>query len=195
MLIGFVVAAPVGPIGLLCIQRTLHGGRAKGLASGLGAATADGLYGMIAALGVTVLADSLLGHQVWLGVVGGALLCYMGIRAFRSRPRLEGLPTDSEGLVRAYLSTLVLTLTNPLTVLSFGALLSGLGITRAGGPLAAVQSGAGVFCGSALWWLLLTGATSVLRRRLPPQWLHGVNRLAGMLIAGMGLLLLARAVR
>lgn len=184
--IGFSIAAPVGPIGLLCIRRTLADGRATGLASGLGAATADALYGLVAGLELTAISGRL---------IGGLFLVALGPRTAVTPPARRAARAGGRGLAGAYLSTLLLTLTNPTTILSFVAIFAGLGVAGAGGGYdAAALLVLGVFAGSALWWLLLSGGVSLARGLVTPGVLRWVNRLAGGLIAVAGLLALASAV-
>jgi threonine/homoserine/homoserine lactone efflux protein len=174
---------------VLCIRRSLAGGGWQGLASGLGAATADAVYGSVAAFGLTLVAEALVAQQAWLGLVGGAYLLGLGLRTLASRPAdREDAPESRGGLVLAYFSTLLLTLTNPMTILSFAAIFAGLGLAAGvGDPASAVWLVAGVFGGSALWWLLLSFGASRLRGWLTPARLLWVNRLSGLLIAGFGL--------
>jgi threonine/homoserine/homoserine lactone efflux protein len=195
LLLGFSIAAPVGPIGVLCIRRTLSAGRGMGLASGLGAATADATYGAIAAFGLTVVSGFLLSQQLWLRLLGGAFLCYLGVRTFLAAPATEAASVGGGGLAGAYVSTFFLTITNPLTILSFAAIFAGLGLgasgTDAGAALGLVL---GVFLGSALWWLLLSGGVSLLRARFDLRAMRWVNRGSGLLILGFGVLSLVSAV-
>ena len=191
IIIGFSIAAPVGPIGVLCIRRTLASGFVAGLASGLGAASADAIYGSIAALGLTVVTSLLVSHQDWLRVVGGAFLCYLGVRTLLARPAGQLPSAQNVSLASAYASTFLLTLTNPMTILSFVAIFSGLGIASAGGDYASAGLLVlGVFTGLATWWLLLSAGTSHLRSRLSQGALQWVNRASGTVIAGFGLLAL-----
>ena len=182
---GFSIAAPVGPIGFLCIRRTLAEGGAVGLATGLGAATADALYGAVAGFGLTAVSGVLVGGRVWLRVVGGIFLCYLGARTFLSRPAERAPESRGRGLAGAYVSTFFLTLTNPMTILSFVAIFAGLG-AGGGGYLGASALVLGVFLGSALWWLLLSGGVGFFRARFRPAALVWVNRLSGALIAAFG---------
>ncbi|OFX32959.1 MAG: lysine transporter LysE, partial [Armatimonadetes bacterium RBG_16_67_12] len=131
LLIGFSIAAPVGPIGVLCIRRTLAHGRTAGFVSGLGAATADALYGGVAGFGLTAVSGVLVDQQVWLRLVGVAFLIYLGIRTFLARPSDRAAAAAASGLISAYGSTLILTLTNPMTILSFAAIFAGLGLGQA----------------------------------------------------------------
>jgi len=191
IIIGFSIAAPVGPIGVLCIRRTLADGRISGLVSGLGAAAADAIYGCIAAFGLTFVSGFLIGGQVWLRIAGGAFLCFLGIRTFLSGPAEKAVPAAGKNLAGAFVSTFFLTLTNPMTILSFMAIFAGLGIAGAGGNYE--SAGAlvlGVFSGSALWWVLLSGGVGVLREKFTPRGMQWVNRGAGAIIAAFGLLAL-----
>ncbi len=187
LVIGFSIAAPVGPIGVLCIKRTLTNGRMSGLVSGLGAATADALYGSIAGFGLTLISAFLLDQQTWIRLVGGAFLCYLGLKTFISKPAEQDVRAHGGNLISAYLSTFVLTLTNPLTILSFAAIFAGLGLGATDGDFASAGIlVSGVFLGSAAWWLLLSGGVSLLRQRLDQQVMAWVNRASGVIILGFG---------
>ena len=150
------IAAPVGPIGVLCIQRTLAHGRMSGLATGLGAATADGMYGAIAAFGLAVISNALVGQQFWFRLIGGVFLLYLGVRTLRSKPATTAAPRAHSTLASDYLSTLFLTLTNPMTTLSFIAVFVGLGLANTTTDVApAVLMVGGVVLGSGLWGVIL----------------------------------------
>ena len=214
--LGFSIAAPVGPIGVLCIRRTLADGRVVGFISGLGAATADMFYGAVAAFGLSAVSDLLTAQRFWLHLLGGLFLCYLGVRTLTRKPaplgrsralppgplsRRAGMsdivvlrPRSRPRLAGAYLSTLGLTLTNPATILSFAVIFAGLGVVgaRASYVSAAVLV-AGVFCGSALWWLLLSGGVGWLRARLGARMLRAVNVLSGLILTGFGVAVLLTA--
>ena len=191
LIIGFSIAAPVGPIGVLCIRRTLAEGRASGLVSGLGAATADAIYGCIAGFGLTFISSILVSQQMWLRLVGGGFLCYLGLRTFLAKPAEQAASAEGNGLVGAYASTFFLTLTNPMTILSFAAIFAGLGVASASGSYASAGVLVlGVFIGSALWWLILSGGVSLFQARFNPHGLWWVNRISGVIITGFGLLAL-----
>jgi threonine/homoserine/homoserine lactone efflux protein len=195
LILGLSIAAPVGPIGVLCIRRTLAEGRRYGLVSGLGAATADAVYGCVAGFGLTFVSSFLVDQQVWLRLVGGAFLCYLGVKTLLARPAEEAAEAKGIGLLGAYGSTLFLTLTNPMTILSFAAVFAGLGIAETGGVYAsAVTLVLGVFSGSALWWLLLSSSVSLFRDRFTPQSLVWVNRISGLVVVGFGMFALWGAV-
>jgi threonine/homoserine/homoserine lactone efflux protein len=187
ILLGFAIAAPVGPIGVLCIRRTLAEGRRVGFVSGLGAATADLFYGSVAALGLTLISGLLVAQARWLGLIGGAFLLYLGVRTFLSKPAGQVVQANPQGLSSAYFSTFILTLTNPLTILSFAAVFAGLGLGQTDGSFAsAVLLVSGVFLGSASWWLLLSSGVSLLRSRVNARSLLWVNRIAGVVLFGFG---------
>ena len=186
LVIGFSIAAPVGPIGVLCIRRTLADGRATGLAVGLGAAAADAVYGAVAGFGLTAVSSLLVSQQGLLRLVGGLFLCYLGVGTFLARPAAEAARVGGAGLLGAFTSTFGLTLANPATILSFVAVFAGFGIAAANGWRDATILVAGVFLGSALWWLLLSGTVGALRSRLTPEALRWVNRLSGLVLLGFG---------
>ena len=187
-LLGFAIAAPVGPIGVLCIRRTLSDGRLIGFLSGLGAATADMIYGAIAAFGVTAVQSVLVSQQYWLQVIGGLFLLYLGVRTFFASPAAEPAAANtSHGRLSAYLTTLALTMTNPATILSFTVVFAGLRLGQGrGGFTEAALLVVGVFLGSASWWLLLSGGVGLFRDRFTATWMVWVNRLAGITILGFG---------
>jgi len=191
LLIGLSVAAPVGPMGVLCIRRTLAEGRLAGLVTGLGIATADGIYAGIAGFGIAVVAALLLSGQGWIRGIGGAFLCYLGLHTARAIPA-EGAAEAPSGLtlLRIYGSALALTLANPTTILSFIAIFAGLGAGGRGGDDATLLV-VGVLTGSALWWLLLSTGVAALRGRITPRVLRWVNRLFGIVLGLFGLLALA----
>jgi threonine/homoserine/homoserine lactone efflux protein len=188
LIIGLSIAVPVGPIGILCIRRTLAQGRMNGVLSGLGAATADGLYGAIAGFGLTFLSNFLIGQRIWLHLIGGGLLCILGVKTFLSKPAEPGASVEGASLWNAYLSTLFLTLTNPMTILFFAAVFAGLGVVGASDHY--VSAGilvSGVFIGSAMWWVILSGFTGLLQRLFNVKGLQWLNRISGLIIIGFGL--------
>jgi len=200
--IGLAIAAPVGPIGVLCIRRTLRNGWLIGVLSGLGAAGADAVYGAVAAFGLSSVAALLLDFELTLRIVGGLFLLLLGVRilAKASTPTEEPASisaTASGGamgprMAGAFVSCFLLTLTNPSTILSFLAIFAGLGLVgHAGDRGAAVSLIAGVFVGSAAWWLVLSGTVGLLRGRLGPAAMVWINRASGLIIAGFGIGILA----
>ena len=194
VVLGFSIAAPVGPIGILCIRRTMAEGRMPGLATGLGAATADALYGVVAALGLTFISGLLLSQSTWLSLIGGGFLIYLGFTTFRANAPTTEVANDNHGIAGSYFSALFLTLTNPMTILFFTAVFAGLGIADAAGDY--VAGGLlvlGVFCGSALWWLLLTGGVILFQTRVEEISLVWINRIAGVVLVVFGLAALVNA--
>ena len=193
--IGLAIAAPVGPIGVLCIRRSLTDGRSVGLATGLGAATADALYAALAAFGLTALGQAMSDHATWVRLVGGLALCYLGIKTLRAAPAVLGDGAVGRAqLAGAYATTVGLTLANPATILSFAAIFAGLGAAQGGGGAAALLV-LGVFPGSALWWLVLSSGAGLLRGRLGPTALRWVNVGSGTVLAGFGLLALVAGMQ
>ena len=193
---GVAIAAPVGPIAVLLIRRTLARGRAVGFASGLGAATADLTYGLLVALGLTAVTERLIAAERGLQAVGGVVLLALGMRTLRSEPIGEAAPdVTRRGLLGAYASTYALTLTNPATIVSFLAVFASVGVVASAGTSAdAVSIATGVAVGSAAWQLSLCTAVSLLRGRLTERRVRRVNLLSGMVIAGFGVAALAAAV-
>ena len=200
LLIGLSIAATVGPMSVLCIQRTLNKGQLYGLVSGLGIATADAVYGSIAAFGLTLITNFLIMEQIWIRLIGGIFLIYLGIKTMLSKPpdTAATLTMHSNGYPGAYASTFLLTLTNPLTILSFAAIFAGIGVGSASKSfLSAAIVVLGVFSGSTLWWIILTGIISLLRKKMDAQWLLWINRISGAIITlfGIGALLSLLSIR
>jgi threonine/homoserine/homoserine lactone efflux protein len=193
-ILGFTIAAAVGPISLLVIRRTLAEGRVVGLASGLGVATADGTYGAIAAFGLGAITRVLVDARPVLSLAGGLFLLWLAWTTARATPHdPASRPPRRGGLAGAYLSILGLTLTNPMTILSFGALFAGLGVTgsdTAGSALVTV----GVFLGSTAWWILLTTIVSALRSRVTTTWIRRINVASGVAIAVFAVISIASVV-
>jgi threonine/homoserine/homoserine lactone efflux protein len=199
VIIGFSIAAPVGPIGLLCIRRAMNHGRVSGFVSGLGAATADALYGVVAALGLTAITQAVLAHRDWLQLGGGLFLVWLGIATIRGRPASDAAQTrqpTSSSLVAQFGSTLALTLSNPMTILSFLGIFAGMGLGAASvNAWRASLLVGGVFVGSAAWWLLLSATASWIGGRIQGGGLRTLNIFSGVVIGGFGawqLLALAR---
>lgn len=195
LVLGFSIAAPVGPIGVLCFRRALEQGFWPAAAGGLGTAAADAAYAAVAAFGLTAISALLLDFQRALAIVGGVALLWLGARAYRARPPERPAPADERGLASMFAATFLLTLANPTTILSFAAVFAGLGLVGAmrGGVAAGVLT-LGVFAGSMLWWMLLSGTVSALRARVPKAALLWVNRLSGLLLLAFGIYVLAGAL-
>ncbi|MFM0212367.1 LysE family transporter [Paraburkholderia sediminicola] len=192
---GFSIAAPVGPIGMLCIQRTLSRGFRSGFATGIGAACADTVYGLLGALGIAGIAMTLPVLTIVLKIGGGAFLVWLGWTGVRGASAAPSVLSEAQRttVARDFLTTFGLTLSNPMTILSF------IGVFAALGPLPTTQGApestawltvspmvTGVFVGSAAWWLCLSSATAALRRKMPDSFMHGIARLSALVIAVFG---------
>jgi threonine/homoserine/homoserine lactone efflux protein len=188
VILGLSIAAPVGPIGILCIRKTLQFGRFSGLFSGLGAALADAGYAAIAAFGLTFISNFLMAGQFWLQLVGGGFLLYLGWKTFFAKARAKAQAVSHTTLFNDFISTFFLTLTNPMTILSFLAIFAGLGLSS----IQASYSEAfilvlGVFLGSAAWWLLLCEGVTLFRKKVSEKVMQWINRIAGLMIIAFGI--------
>ena len=187
--LGFSIAAPVGPIGALAISRTMRDGWAAGLATGLGAASADSVYGAAAAAGLAAVAGPAAAATVWLRWAGGAFLVCYGVRLVAERGRAQvAAPARARG--GAFVSAFLLTLANPTTILAFAAMLGSFGAAAAGrGALTLVV---GVFLGSMAWWTVLASVVSAAAARLGGRWLPALDWVCGCAVAAFGLHALLR---
>jgi threonine/homoserine/homoserine lactone efflux protein len=188
--LGFAIAASPGPIFFLCLRRTLLRGRLYGFISGLGVATADGIYAAIAAFGFAVGVSAVASGRRPLALTGGAVLIGLGLRILFERPYrpVEAPATSSAGLAWAYLSTLGLTITNPATIISFAALAATLSLGASSGRVRPATLVGGVLFGSAAWWCALAIGASLLRTRLTPAVIRAINTFSGLAIAVLGML-------
>ncbi len=191
LIIGFAMAVPVGPIGILCIRKTLAEGQLRGLLIGFGAATADMLYGCVAAFSLTFISNAIASQRLWLRLAGAGILFYLGVRTFRARPVDPGAPVTGGGLLRLYFSALVLSFTNPLTIFAFVAVFAALGLGSGLSVFSEWSLVLGVFLGSSLWFLALTVTASLFRKKLGSVGLRWVSRIAGVLIIISGIIALA----
>lgn len=186
-IIGFSVAAPVGVVGLLCINRTLRQGSLIGFVSGLGAATAHSMYGSIAGFGLTFISNFLTNGQFYIRLVGGIFMYYLGIKTLIRKPKSEKPSVNSSAFINSYLSSLFVAITNPLTILSFAALFAGLGLAdNDTNTDSAISLILGVFVGSASWWLILSSSIGLLRKNLNTYTLRLLNRVSGVMILFFG---------
>jgi threonine/homoserine/homoserine lactone efflux protein len=188
ILIGFAMAVPIGPIGIMCIRKTLAEGRLRGLIIGLGAATADFFYGCVAAFGITIISDTLVSQRIWIRLIGGLLLLYLGVRTFRKLPADPNIPLNDKGIFRSYLSSLLITITNPLTIFAFIAVFAALGLENEAIIFSGLALVVGVFAGSFLWFLSLSSSVMLFRKKLDLIGLRWVNRIAGILIIISGII-------
>lgn len=189
---GFIIAAPVGPVGVLCVQRTLHQGRFAGLMSGLGAAVADAAYGCIAAFGLSLISSWLQAHEALFRLCGGLFLLFMAWRMLRvalhPQPAVSADSTYNEGPVACFVSTFILTATNPITIVAFLGIFAFFGIGAFGLSNAmALWLVLGVFAGSSVWWLSLAALAGAFRQRLGNGGVKWINGASGLLMLGFGL--------
>lgn len=187
LIIGFAMAVPIGPIGVMCIRKTLAEGHSRGLIIGLGAATADALYAGIAAFGLTFVSDAIASQHVWLRLIGGGLLLFLGIRTFRARRKDAVVPSDNSGLLGSYISSFLLALTNPVTIFAFVAVFAAFGLGHKLSFLSAGILVVGVFAGSCLWFLTIGYVATLFRKKLDAGGLRWVNRISGVLIILSGI--------
>jgi threonine/homoserine/homoserine lactone efflux protein len=182
LIIGFGMAVPIGPVGILCIRKTLVGGHLRGLIIGLGAATADSIFGSIAAFGLTFVSDVIASQHFWLRLVGGGILLFLGIRTFRAKRKDPVIPYENRGMLGSYLSAFLLVLTNPVTIFAFVAVFAAFGLGHKLFVVSACILVIGVFTGSGLWFLILSYVATTFRKKLDSDGLRWVNRIAGVLI-------------
>jgi threonine/homoserine/homoserine lactone efflux protein len=194
IVVGIVIALPVGPVGVLCVRRTLFEGATYGFVSGLGAAAADTVFGIVAGFGITIVRDFMLRYQDWFAGAGGLFLFYVGVRALVEARDVEPEPVEGEAHLGAFASTFALTITNPITILAFAGIFAKIGVSSEGGFAEVVFLVAGVFLGSLLWWLGLSFGIAALRRRVATLRLIWLNRTSGTILALSGLGLLAAAL-
>lgn len=188
LIIGFSIAAPVGPIGLLCINNTMYKGKLSGFLSGMGAACADMLYGCIAAFGLTAISNLLIKEVYLIKLFGGLFLCYLGIKIFFSKKSSTTLESKSKSLLGDYSSTFLLTITNPMTILSFTAVFAGLGIISSNRSiLNSTLLVLGVFMGSALWWLILSYGMDFVNKKTKNDILPFISKASGLIILCFGI--------
>jgi threonine/homoserine/homoserine lactone efflux protein len=192
--LGVIVAAPVGAIAMLCMQRTLARGRMAGYATGLGIATADGLYAAVAAYGLTAVSDLLVGAQTWVRLLGGLALLVVGIGTILRSGPARAARAEEGTLAAEYSSAVVLTLANPQTILTFAALFAGAGLAAGGSWPTAAATTAGVFAGSTLWWVGLVTLVALGRHMLTPKAVTWVSRVAGAAVVVLAVWLLVVAV-
>jgi threonine/homoserine/homoserine lactone efflux protein len=191
LIIGFSIAAPVGPIGVLTIKRTLVEGRISGFVTGMGAALADAAYGAVAGFGLIAISSFLISQGFVIKLTGGLFLLYLGTRSFLSKPSSKDSTAPSNGLLNNFVSTFFLTLTNPSTILSFIAIFAGLGLASStAGYYSSTAIVFGVFIGSALWWFILSFIVSYFREKITVDRFIWVNRLSGIVLVAFGVLAL-----
>lgn len=186
LILGFSVAAPIGPIGVLCINRTINKSYVSGFVTGLGAASADLVYGIIAGLGLTMVSDMLIEYKTPMQLTGLVFLLFLGIKTLVAKKSDKEINVHpKKGLLKDYLTTFMLIITNPVTILFFIAVFAGLGLSNSKELGAnALFLVAGVFFGSLFWWLLLSGITYKLKKRIGEKILRRIDLVSGIVILG-----------
>jgi threonine/homoserine/homoserine lactone efflux protein len=192
LIIGFSLAVPVGPVGILCINRSISRGQIAGVISGFGAALADTIYGLIAGLGLSFVSDFLIDQKILLQTVGGIFLIGLGIKIYLKKSEdIQYSNNTHHTLLHDFVSTFLITVSNPGTILAFLAIFAGLGFS-----LASTSSGSttllvvGVFSGSTLWWLILSGTVSIFRNKMSDKLIHRINQVSGVFIILFGIAIL-----
>jgi threonine/homoserine/homoserine lactone efflux protein len=195
-MIGLVVAAPLGPIGIISLQRTLSKGNLSGLFSGLGISTADAIYGALATFGVTAISSFLISQALWLKIIGGIVICGLGIRIYNQAGYQKmSTSANNKSCLGAYFSALILTLMNPALIFSFVAIFASLGIVYSKtNPISTLLLIGGVFAGSAIWWVFLSGMARRLKTQFTESFIKKINYVSGVLIAGFGLVMVGSAL-
>ena len=189
LIFGFSIALPVGPIGILCIRRSLAGSWTAGLLTGLGAATADAFYGSLAGFGLAGITGLVVGQRTWVQILGGLFLCYLGLRIFGSNVDEKSMAESFSRPARGYFSALFLTLTNPMTIFSFTAAFAGMGLGVVDtGHMAPGCLVSGVFIGSMIWWIILSSISNIFKKRLNTKAMQWINRISGTMITAFGLI-------
>lgn len=188
LLIGFSIGMTIGPIALLCISRTLERGRIAGLAIGLGAAAADGVYGLVAGFGLTFIINWLTEYEIWIRFIGGIFLLYLGIKTFLPKPISEKANMEAHTFLKSFFTTFLLTLTSPMTILVFMAIFASLGVgSESRDYVSSSFLVLGVFLGSASFYFILTWLLSVFRSKISDKHIAWGNKLAGIIIGGFGI--------
>lgn len=187
LIIGFLMAVPIGPVGILTIRKTLSEGHSRGMIIGLGAATADAFYGSMAAFGLTFISDAIHQQQFWFRLIGGGVLVFFGIRTFLRKKKQAAVATDTSGLVRSFFSACFLVLTNPVTIFAFIAVFAAFGLGNKLDLVSASILVSGVFAGSYLWFLTLSYIATIFRKKLDSDGMRWVNIIAGILIILSGI--------
>lgn len=182
IIIGFIMAIPVGPIGLICIRKTLASGRSKGFPVGAGAATADMIYSGVAALGVTMVSEILLHQKIWIRLTGAAVIVFLGVRTYFAKPLVSIQNIQNESALKSYISTVLLTLTNPFTIFAFIAVFAALGLGRDLSTAQIILLSSGVFFGSGFWFFTLSTGVTLFRDKISPSGLGLINKVTGVLI-------------
>jgi len=187
IIIGLILSAPVGPLSLMCIQRSINDGRLHGILSGIGVATADAVYAAIAFLGLTAISGFILSWQDFFRFFAGLVLIIVGIRIFFTLPGADGDKSPHESYAKDYLSMVAIAIVNPLTIIFLMVTLPGFGFVIGGTTLpAAAEFVGGFLAGSIAWWIILCGVIGSIRSRISTGHLVLINRASGIFIVAVG---------
>ena len=189
IIVGIAVTAPVGPLGILCIQRTINRGFFSGLVTGIAAAFADILYAIIAGFGVSVIADFLEVNQLVIRIIGGIIVTSLGIRIYISNPakQYRRQKTQKRTYISDFISGFLITITNPIVIIVFGAVFASLGLDKAESGKSVVITILGVFTGAVGWWFSLTILVNIFRDKINFRKLWWINKITGVLVVVFGL--------
>lgn len=181
--LGLAVAAPIGPVGVLCIKKTLSSGLAIGLFAGFGASIAKVIYGIVVGFGLTSVSNFLINYNTYISIIGAIFLTYLGIKIFMTKPVMNCDSVQKENKISAFTTMFLLTIMNPMTVLSFLAVFSGLGIAN---TASSYSNGlvliSGIFCGSMSWWIFLCSMVNLFRQKINGSILSWINKVSGIII-------------
>ncbi len=192
IIVGLMASIPLGPIGVLCIQRTLNKGRLSGFVSGLGAAAADGLFAIIAGFGISIIIDSVIEFQLYLKIIGGLVLFILGIRLLIENPAIElrkQLKKKKKGLFGDFLSIFAVMISNPIGIFVFAAVFAGFNLVEGGSTVSVLFLILGVLLGASIWWLCLSSLVSIFKEKFKLRRLLVINQIAGILVIGFGVLI------
>jgi threonine/homoserine/homoserine lactone efflux protein len=186
LLIGIIVAAPMGPVNILCIHRTITCGRVAGLTTGLGAALGDAAFALVAALGITAVSAFVEAHEAWFRIPGGLMLLVLGFKLWLSHPHYEQRETNGQGMFRSMAGTFLLTVSNPITIAAFVALFVAWGLSSGLNVAAATEVVLGVLVGSAAWWVALVIVIGQLHRKIEDRHMLLLNRITAFAVVAFG---------
>jgi threonine/homoserine/homoserine lactone efflux protein len=187
IIVGISTSAPLGPLGILCIQRTINKGVFSGFITGFGAAFADIIYASIAGFGISIIADFLREYQIFIRIIGGIILLIVGIMIFRSNPVKQIRQQNSQNYFGYFISSLFITITNPITIVVFGAVFASLGLDEVSTINPIIITLIGIFSGALLWWLSLTVSVNIFRNKIRLRNLWWINKITGILVSLFGL--------
>jgi len=189
LIIGFSASAPLGPIGVLCIQKTINKGRLSGIVSGLGAASADTVFAIISGFGLTIISNFITTQQTFLRICGGIILIYLGIKIFITNPGIQiRKQSKDKKIFNDFISIFFLTISNPITLFVFAAVFAGFGIVKGESNFSSIfELVFGVLIGATIWWTILTTFINMFRSKIRLRRLLWINKISGVLIVIFGI--------